>query len=138
MVDSGFRVMKDTSKKEKIERIIRAKAKGISDEHVEQIIEAMNLKYQYAIVCSYDMSTFLNNAHNEVGVAFRVTVTPIYGDLTPGFVNEESDYEKPSATNEPCAFLKTAVIRHNGKTYHENSVFIYEVKPERNKTDLHS
>lgn len=125
MFDSKFSNMEHTLKEEKMRRIIKAKAKGITDEHVDEILDKIDFNKQYMIVCVYSLPSLLRNAHEEVGESFRVGILPVYGNIVPGIVTYEGDYEEPQAEDVPTSFIKSAEIEQDGKTYYEDTIFIY-------------
>ena len=127
MIKKSFCSLDHSAKAERIRQIIMAKANGISENHVCQIMDVVEFDRQYTITATGDISRFLQNAYNEDGgELFQVTVDPIYGDMAPGLSTEDGCMEYPSCTDQPAAFLKTAVISLGKRIEIQNSIFIYQ------------
>ena len=127
MLKAGFKSITGKEKREKLRNIITCKAAGLSEEHLQMILAAMDPELQYSITGTANLNTFLKNAYREDGGdLFQVSVTPVYGDLVPGFSDNDGCQEDASCPDEPSAFIKTVTVSFEGKTKMDNYLFIYQ------------
>lgn len=128
MQNCQFDEMDVALRREKVKRIILAKAKGISERHVEQILGAVDFGIQYTITGTADIRIFRRNAIREDGgEAYQVRVTPVYGSFRPGFVNRNGRMVwNTMALSEPAAFIKETSIFDGETTHLQHSIFIYQ------------
>ena len=126
MVDVQFQNKDQENKRKKLTNIITAKARGISYEHLQMILDSVDLGKQYTITGTSDMRSLLRNAYNEEGLNFSVRITVIYGLLNPGMLSENIVVSEPAAEMEPTAFLKEIRIESGESLISQYALFVFQ------------
>ena len=133
MLNTNFKNMNKTSRKDKLRNIICAKARNITDENVDSILSAIDIEKQYTITGTNDINILLRNAYIEDGGdVYQVRITPIYGNLVPGSVSATGETVEPAADDVPTAFIKETSIFDGDHNHYQNSVFIYQKREGEN------
>ena len=126
MVDVQFQNKDQENKRKKLTNIITVKARGISYEHLQMILDSVDLGKQYTITGTSDMRSLLRNAYNEEGLNFSVRITVIYGLLNPGMLSENIVVSEPAAEMEPTAFLKEIRIESGESLISQYALFVFQ------------
>ncbi len=127
MLNNTFIQMDKASRELKIRNIIRSKARGISDENLNQILAAINLDQQYTVTGSSNYDALQRNAYEEDGGdKYQVKIQVVYGLLSPGLVRDGIIWDDPATCNRPTAFIKNVKIFIHGEPRCQNSIFIYQ------------
>lgn len=129
MIDNKFNTLKLKDRKNKIKMIIKNKAKNLSDDMVETILQNLDLEKQYTVVATMKRSILEKNSYqekrDEEGFSYKVKIKPIVGDFTPGFVQEDGQIVPPEINDTFVAFVKVTIIKTDNEKKYQRTLFIY-------------
>lgn len=135
MNTGNFKDMKQEIRLQRLRNIITAKARGISPEHVAQIIEHIQLNKQYRIIGIASPEKFIHNLYKESGegdgYSYTVDITPIYGNIEIGYIDEAGVQSDPEYDEAPAAILKKTDIVSNEQKMTTYEIVIYQESRER-------
>ena len=127
MLNDSFNTMDRVSKENRMRNIIASKARGISEKNVDRILAAIDIDKQYAVTGSRYYDSLLRNAYEEYSTGkYQVKIITIYGTLSPGLIKPGIIVTAPTADDMPTAFIKNIKIYKNGRTFCQDSIFIYQ------------
>lgn len=129
MLNTNFKSMNKHTRHEKMRDIIASKANGITEEHIQEIFDNIDIERQYTITGTSNITILSRNMFNEEGDNYKVSIIPIYGDFTPGFFGQDGQMTEPEFDNAPIAFLKQTHIYEGDRDHFQQSIFIYQPHP---------
>lgn len=129
MIETNFTALNLNAKKEKIRRIISAKASDLSPTVINEILDKIDINKQYTITSTKKIDILINNSYKEecIGESYSyfVDIDVIYGDFVPGAILDDGQQVDPEVGETAVAFIKTTSIQQDGKNNLQYSLFIY-------------
>lgn len=124
-----FKRMDKQNRTDKLKRIIKGKAKSISDEQLDEIISKIDCTKQFSIISTQSLDSLIKNAFreekDEEEYYYKVYIKTICGNLKPGLIDVDGQIIMPETNDIFTAFIKTTVINHNDTKNVQNTLFIY-------------
>ncbi|MCI9547052.1 MAG: hypothetical protein HFH60_10265 [Lachnospiraceae bacterium] len=124
-----FKRMDKQNRTDKLKRIIKGKAKSISDEQLDEIISKIDCTKQFSIISTQSLDSLIKNAFreekDEEEYSYKVYIKTICGNLKPGLIDVDGQIIMPETNDIFTAFIKTTVINHNDTKNVQNTLFIY-------------
>lgn len=124
-----FKIMDEQNRTDKLKRVIRGKAKSISDEQLNEIISKIDCRKQFSIISTQNLDTLIKNAFREEkeeeAYSYKVYIKTICGNLNPGLIDVDGQITMPETDDIFTVFIKTIVINHNNAKNVQNTLFIY-------------
>lgn len=124
-----FKIMDEQNRTDKLKRVIKGKAKSISDEQLNEIINKIDCTKQFSIISTQNLDTLIKNSFREEKeeeeYSYKVYIKTICGNLKSGLIDVDGQIIMPETDDIFTVFIKTIVINHNNAKNVQNTLFIY-------------
>lgn len=129
MIDNKFNALRFKDRENKIRMIIKNKAKNLSDDNVETILQNLDLNKQYTVTATTNYSILEKNLYqekrDEEGFSYKVKIKPIVGNFIPGIIQEDGQIVKPEINDTFIAFVKVTIVKTDDEKKYQRTLFIY-------------
>ncbi len=126
MKNNKFKELKKLTKKERIARIISEKARSLSPEQVDQVLNSIDFNKQFLVTGMRNKEDFLKNCYEESytseNTCYEVKIETLLGEVSLGFVSADEKIE-PQVYSDQAVILRKITIS-SGETLQHSYVIV--------------